>query len=122
MTRLANRARSFKYAFSGIVYLFTTQPNLRIHAAATVLVVILGFVFGVTLTEWCILILAIGFVIAAEAFNTAVEVLTDLVSPGYHEKAKIVKDVAAAGVLISAIAAAVTGGLIFGPRIWLSLS
>jgi diacylglycerol kinase len=52
-------------------------------------------------------------VFAAEAFNTAIEVLTDLVTPEYNNKAKIVKDVSAAGVLIAAITAVAIGVVVF---------
>ena len=76
-------------------------------------VTIAGIHFGITPTEWCIVIICFGLVLAAEGFNTAIERLVDLVSPDYHPIAGDVKDVAAGAVLICAIAAAIIGGIIF---------
>jgi diacylglycerol kinase len=50
--------------------------------------------------------------------NTAIEFLTDIVSPDYNLKAKKVKDVAAGAVLISAIAAVVIGAVVFLPKLF----
>jgi diacylglycerol kinase (ATP) len=114
-----SRASSFRYAFKGLVLFFTTQPNALIHAVAAVIAVTLGFLFDITAWEWGLVIIAIGLVLASEAFNTSIEFLTDLVSPGYNEKAGKVKDLAAAAVLISAIIAAALGCIVFLPRILL---
>lgn len=91
------------------------EHNARIHLAALVCAIALGFIFGITMTEWCLVALCIGGVLMAEAINTAVEALADLVSPGRHPLVKKAKDVAAAGVLFMAIAAATVGLIIFLP-------
>ena len=111
------RIDSFKYAFKGLATLFKTQPNAKFHLFATLMVVLAGVSFNITLTEWCLIIFAIIVVISAEAFNTALEFLTDLVSPEYHDLAGKTKDVAAAGVLVTAIGALLIGIIIFGHRI-----
>jgi diacylglycerol kinase (ATP) len=74
-----------------------------------------GIHFGITSTEWCIVILCFGIVLAAEGFNTAIERLVDLVSPDYHPIAGAVKDIAAGAVLLCAIASAIVGTIIFLP-------
>ena len=79
------------------------------------MVTVCGFYFGITPTEWCIVVICFGVVLAAEGFNTAIERLVDLVSPGFHPIAGDVKDVAAGAVLICAIAAAIVGSIIFLP-------
>jgi hypothetical protein len=79
-------------------------------------VVIAGFLYRISSTEWLTIILCISLVIGMEAMNTAVEWLTDLVSPEYHPLAGKVKDVAAAAVLITVIGAVVAGLIIFIPR------
>jgi diacylglycerol kinase len=61
------------------------------------------------------LVLTIGIVLVTEIFNTAAEVLVDLVSPDYHPLAKQVKDLAAGAVLLSAMMAVVVGLLILTP-------
>ncbi len=111
------RVNSFRYAFQGIRFLFASQTNARIHALAALLVIIMGFTLDVSNSEWCVLALTIGFVIAAEGFNTAIEKLTDLSSPNHNTEAGQIKDIAAASVLISAIAAVIVGILIFLPKL-----
>lgn len=111
------RLLSFKYAFSGIGFMIQTQHNTWIHIIATIIVVFLGVALKVSLTEWCLLIFAIGIVLSSELFNTSIEFLTDLLSPEYQKKAGIVKDIAAGVVLISAIASAIIGLIVFLPRV-----
>jgi len=114
---LKKRLNSFRYAFAGIASLVRSQANAKIHLAATALVIVAGFYFKISLNEWCIVTLTIAAVLAAEAFNTALEHLTDLASPDFHPLAGKAKDVAAGAVLFIAIGAAVVGFLIFLPKI-----
>lgn len=95
--------------------LVATQPHARFHAAATLAVLAAGWFFDVARSEWAILSLAIGAVWAAEAINTALEWLVDLVHPDWARAAGRIKDVAAAGVLLVAIASASAGALVFWP-------
>lgn len=111
------RLLSFKYAFKGIITLIKSQANAKIHLFATILVVLCSFLFQVSAIEWCMLIICIAAVFSAEAFNTALEFLTDLVSPEYHPLAGKVKDVAAAGVLIVAIGSFIVAVIIFLPKL-----
>jgi diacylglycerol kinase len=110
--------RSFGYAFRGVGMLLRDQANARLHAVATAFVVGLGFVFKLQAWEWCAVVGAIGLVWAAEGLNTALEVLTDLVSPGEHPLAGRAKDIAAGAVLCAAIAAGIIGVIIFLPKLW----
>lgn len=116
-TTLKKRLLSFRYAFQGLNDLFRSQPNARIHALAGVAAIGLGAFFQITKLEWAVVVVCIVLVISLEAMNTAVEHLTDLVSPDYHPLAGRAKDVAAAAVLIGALGAAVVGALIFFPKI-----
>jgi len=115
---IKERLQSFKYALKGVRLLFQSETNAKIHLAFTILVIAGGLFFSVSLTEWCLLVLAIVMVLCAEGMNTAVEYLTDLVSPDFHELAGKTKDVAAGAVLITAIGAAIVGCVIFLPKIW----
>lgn len=117
MGELEKRIKSFGYAFKGIASLIRKEHNAWIHCTAIVLVTMGGFYFGITPTEWCIVVLCFGIVLAAEGFNTAIERLVDLVSPDFHPIAGDVKDIAAGAVLICAIVAAIIGGIIFLPYI-----
>jgi diacylglycerol kinase len=109
--------RSFGYAFAGIRYVFKTQPNFRFHTISFIAVVTAGCYFKLSAQEWLWLLAASGAVFVTEMFNTSIETIVDLVSPDYHKKAKIAKDVAAAAVLAAALIAVVIGMVIFIPKI-----
>lgn len=111
------RARSFGFAFRGVVTLLASQHNAWIHAAASVAVVALGVALGVGRLEWALLVFAIALVWTAEGLNTALEWLCDAAAPEYHPLVKKAKDVAAAAVLLAAIGSALIGLLVFGPRL-----
>jgi diacylglycerol kinase (ATP) len=120
--RFSIRARlsSFRYAFNGLKVFFRTQHNAWIHAATAAVVITAGFILGLDRWEWALIVIAIAIVLVSEAFNTAVEFLTDIVSPAYNEKAGKIKDLAAAGVLIASVSAATIGTIVFLPYILLA--
>ncbi len=105
--------RSFGYAINGLLAAFREQQNLKIHIAAALIVVTLGFWFNVSTVEWCILLIVIGLVIAAELINASIENLTDLVTKEQHPLAGKVKDIAAAAVLVLSIVSGIVGIIIF---------
>jgi diacylglycerol kinase len=109
----SDRLKSFTHAFNGIKTFFQIEHNSWIHIVATLVVICLGKFFNLNKYEWCLLAIAIGIVFISEIFNTAIEVLTDIVSPEYSEKAKRVKDLAAGGVLIASITALIIGLIVF---------
>ncbi|MFN8346229.1 MAG: diacylglycerol kinase family protein [Spirosomataceae bacterium] len=109
--------RSFTYAAEGVAALFRYENNARFHLLIAVAVCAAGIILGLNYLEWLVIVIVIGGVWAAEAFNTALEKLCDVVSPEIHPQIKAAKDLAAAGVLIMAGTAALTGLLIFGKAI-----
>ena len=117
MNELQKRLKSFVYAFQGLGSFLKKEHNAWIHCTAIVVVVSVGLYYHITTTEWCIVLLCFGLVLSAEAFNTAIERLVNLVSPDFHPIAGDVKDVAAGAVLICAIASAIIGCIIFIPYI-----
>ncbi|NES17483.1 MAG: diacylglycerol kinase family protein [Symploca sp. SIO3E6] len=97
---------SFKYAWAGVRYAFITQRNFRIHTLIGTVAISLGIWLDIPLVELAVISLTIGFVLALELLNTALESVVDLtVKHSYHELAKIAKDCAAGAVLISALTA-----------------
>jgi len=116
--QLSARVRSFKYAFRGLWLMIRSQHNAWIHGAATLVVVSLGFVFHLSSFEWCWIVLAIASVWTAEALNTAFEFLADVTTKEFHPLVEKSKDVAAGAVLITAIAAAIIGAIIFYPHLF----
>ena len=111
------RLESFKYAFNGIRLLLCNEHNAWLHCFIGICAVIAGFLLDISAMEWITIAIVCGCVFAAEAFNTAIEQLSNVVSPEYNESIKKVKDLSAAGVLFMAIAAAITGVIIFMPEI-----
>jgi diacylglycerol kinase (ATP) len=109
--------RSFGYAFNGIGYAAATQLNFRVHLVAMLTAVFMGYWLHISTGEWLWIALSITLVLVMELLNTAIEILVDLVSPGYNEKAGHVKDVAAGAVTITAFFAVITGLVIFLPKL-----
>ncbi len=110
--------RSFKYALHGIIGMFRTQQNAWVHLLAACLALVLGFLYHISQHEWFMIIIVISLVFAAELFNTAIEMIVDKISPGRDPKMGFIKDLSAAAVLILAIAALLTGLIIFIPKIF----
>lgn len=110
-------SHSINYAIQGISYLFSTQRNARIHLVAGTLAVTLGFWLTISKTEWLIITLCIAMVLILEAFNTAIETLCDFINPEFNSRIKVIKDLSAAAVLISAIASMICGLIIFLPKL-----
>ncbi len=114
---VVKRAKSFTHAGRGVWVLFKTTHNAWVHLFVLLFVVLGGLVCNVTRMEWMMLILASGMVLAAEAFNTAIEIDIDLTSQDFHPYARDTKDVAAGAVLITTVAAAIVGLLVFWPYV-----
>ncbi|MFA6520394.1 MAG: diacylglycerol kinase family protein [Candidatus Paceibacterota bacterium] len=108
----------FLNAFRGLKVFWMTTSNLLTHTGVAFVVIVLGFYFKISGIEWIALVFAIGFVIIAEAFNTAIEIDIDLTSPEYHPYARDTKDVAAAAVLLSVFVSVIVGVIIFLPKIF----
>ncbi len=111
--------KSFKYAFEGIFTGIKEEQNIKIHIAIMILVIIFGIMLKISKAEWIICIILFGLVISMELINTAIENTVDLITKEKNEQAKIAKDVAAGAVLVSAIASAIIGLIIFVPKILL---
>jgi diacylglycerol kinase (ATP) len=102
--------KSFGYALEGLLTAVKTERNIKIHLVAAVLVIILGLYLGLSAIHWCLAAFAIGFVLVSELFNTSVERLCNAVANGKQSQSiKVVKDVSAAAVFISALTALVIG-------------
>lgn len=112
-----SRIRSFGYAFEGIAVMLRTQHNAWLHLLASGLVCVAATILDVSAADWRWLVVAMTLVWAAEAMNTAVEFLCDVVSPEYALAVKGAKDIAAGGVLITALGAAAIGVLTFWPYV-----
>lgn len=114
---IRKRIKSFGYALNGLKILISEEHNSRIHLIAAITAIILGFLLKISANEWLAVIFAIGMVVSFELINSAIEKLADFVSPDKNEIIKKTKDMAAAAVLVSAIAAGVIGMIVFLPKL-----
>ncbi|MEM6280326.1 MAG: diacylglycerol kinase family protein [Verrucomicrobiota bacterium] len=108
----------FSDAIRGLVSVFRSERNFRIHVGAALVVVVAGFLFQVSVGDWFALVFSIGFVLTAEVLNTAIEYLADAIHPEMDPGIRMTKDAAAGGVLVASVAAAVVGAIVFLPEIW----
>ena len=114
---ITKRLRSFVFAQQGQKYLIKNEPNAIIHIIIGLIAIIAGFAFDISTSEWLVIIISIGLVIGFEIINTSIEKLADHVSPKWNEDIKVIKDLGAAAVLITALAAFVVGLIIFIPKV-----
>jgi diacylglycerol kinase len=112
-----HRLKSFAYAWSGIKSVLKNEHNTWIHLFLTITAMALGIVLKLADIEWAILIIVTAMVWMAELFNTCIEKIMDFSSTDYHPQIKLIKDMAAAAVLIASIAALIAGAIIFIPKI-----
>ncbi|MCZ4222345.1 diacylglycerol kinase family protein [Pedobacter rhodius] len=112
------RLKSFKYAFNGLKLFFINEHNARIHFIAAVLAIALAVYLQLSPLEWVAILAVISAVFVAEILNSSIEKLADVVAPEIHPKIKMVKDLAAGAVLVTALLALATGALIFLPKLF----
>ena len=113
----ARHVKSFEYAFKGIIHTLINEPNFRIQIIIVCATVYLGCIYKITITEWGLLTITLGSLLSAEMINTVVEEFIDALIKEYHEGARIIKDVAAGYVLITALTTLAIIMLIFGNRL-----
>ena len=104
---------SFNAAIEGIIYTIKTQKNMRLHFLAAILIILISIFLQLEKIELLVVCTAVTLVLVCEMFNTAIEKIIDLITPDFHPLARIIKDVAAGCVLISAIFAVIVGYLVF---------
>ena len=120
---LKSRFESFSHAIRGLTDMLTTEPNAWLHLAMTAIVLLLAWWLQIEKEPLTLIIIVIVGVWMAEAFNTVLEIVVDLVSSGeYSEAAKRAKDIAAAAVLIASIGATIIGLIVLGPPLFSRLS
>ncbi len=108
---------SFKFAFKGIGSSIRSERNMKIHFTMMILVVLAGIILNISMWEWITCFILFGLVISLEMVNTAIEIVVDLVSPTFNDRAGRAKDIAAGAVLVNAIVAFIIGLLIFLPKV-----
>ncbi len=111
---IRSRGKSFSYAINGLVQLFRQEPNAKLHSLATLTVIAAGFIRHIGHWQWAVLAFAIGLVWVTEALNTCIEKLCDFCCDNkFHPSIKVIKDISAAAVLISAMVSVAVGIIVF---------
>ena len=108
---------AFKNALSGIWDFVILEQNARLHAGATIGVIVLSFACRISIKEWIAILMVIAFVWVTEMLNTCIEKIMDLISVEKRADIRFIKDVAAGAVLLASITAFGTGLLIFIPKL-----
>ena len=108
---------AFKNALSGIWDFVILEQNARLHAVATIGVIVLSFACRISIKEWIAILMVIAFVWVTEMLNTCIEKIMDLISVEKRADIRFIKDVAAGAVLLASITAFGTGLLIFIPKL-----
>ncbi|HOZ74549.1 MAG TPA: diacylglycerol kinase family protein [Flavobacterium sp.] len=116
-TFFSGRFKSMGFALKGAVKLLTTEHSVMVQASIGVLMVVAGFYFEISMTEWMLQTLAIGLVLGIEGLNTAVEKIADFIHPEFHEKIGFIKDIAAGAVFFAAMTAIAIGLMIYMPKV-----
>lgn len=115
---LIGRVKSFRYAFKGAFLLITTEHSVITQSLLAAILIISGFLFHITKTEWLFQVLVIGLVLSIEGLNTAVEKLCDFIHSDYHKHIGFIKDIAAGAVTFAALTAVVVVLIIYSPYIY----
>jgi diacylglycerol kinase (ATP) len=115
-TFFTGRLKSVTYAVKGAIKLITTEHSVMVQSSIGLLLVVAGFYFGISTTEWLFQTLAIGLVLSIEGLNTAIEKIADFIHPNYHERIGFIKDIAAGSVFFAAMTAIAIGVIIYLPK------
>ncbi len=117
-TFIGKRLKGFVYATRGAYMLIRNEASIQVQVTISIIVIIAGFYFKITTTEWIMQLLAIGLVLSVEGLNTAAEEIADFIHPDHHDRIGYIKDVAAGAVFFAAVVAVIIGCLIYVPYLF----
>ncbi len=117
-TFFTGRLKSVVFAVKGAYKLLTTEHSIMAQTIMAVGIILVGFYFEISATEWMFQIFTIGLVLSIEGLNTAVEKIADFIHPEYHERIGFIKDVAAGAVFFAAISSIAILLIIYIPKIF----
>ncbi len=106
------------FALNGLGAAWRRERSFRVQTVVAILAVIILIVLHPPMIWWAVVAVMISLVLAVELMNSGLEALVDLLHPGHHPEIRIIKDMAAAGVLLASIGALVVGGLMLLAVLW----
>ena len=107
--------RTFKYSLAGLIYAYKNEQSMWIHAIGSLFTITLGFIYHLKLSEWAIVFIALGVILASELINTAIEAAVDLCTLEIHPLAKIAKDCGSAATFVLTLVSIVICLFVFVP-------
>lgn len=107
--------RTFKYSLAGLAYAYKNEQSMWIHAIGSLFTIVLGFIYHLSLSEWAIIFIALGVILASELINTAIEAAVDLCTLEIHPLAKIAKDCGSAATFVLTLVSIVICLFVFVP-------
>lgn len=105
--------RSLKVAFKGIAHLFIYHRNMRLIFILGILAFLLGLYLKLKGIELAALCITITLVFMAEIFNSAIELMMNILTEEYHVRIRLVKDIAAGIVVLTCLNAVAVGYILF---------
>lgn len=105
--------RGFGFAIDGVFQMLKSERNFKIQLLAFIVVLIAGFYFGITPSEWLVVLVISALVLTLEMVNSAIEKVCDLYSTEQDIRIKSIKDIAAGAVLIASVFALIVAIVIF---------
>lgn len=109
------RFKGIIHAWKGFKTAAKSEHSIILQLTIALLMQLMGWYFNISPTAWILQTLAIGMVIATEMLNTALEKIADFIHPEYHKKIKIIKDIGAGAVFVTAITSIIIGLIIYIP-------
>lgn len=119
MNENKKRGIGLKHALNGVKEAFIKERNFKIHVGVAIIVIFASFYYQLSKLEWLFILFSTQSVLVTELINSVIERIIDYLNPAYHPKAKLIKDMAAAVVLITVVCSIIIGGIIFLPKILL---
>lgn len=114
-------ARKFYYAFAGLFHGITKDHSIRLQACLGGIVIFVCLFLSMSVREWILILAMILLVLAVEFLNSCIEQIVDVLFPDYDQRAKIMKDYAAAAVLLVSGIAGLVGIYLIGGHLWLMI-
>jgi len=106
---------SFTHTVRGVITAWD-EVHYRYHVLIAIIMTIIGFVVGLSATEWIAQTIVLFMLIIAEVINTVAEEICNFVHPEKHPAIKKIKDMAGGAVLLSAICAIIVALIIYLPK------
>jgi len=102
----------FRDAFHGLNCGIRGQSSFFVHLFVTAVVIVVGASLHLDHVDWCLLVLCIFGVLAAEMLNSALETMARAITDETDPHVGEALDIGSAAVLLAAIGASIVGAIV----------